>query len=104
MGKMLTTARYGNITLRSSGQLWSNVPWREQEEGIPAILANPSFLDLCNLCMRYSAAKIVQVNRTLIDAGEISQYRFNTTASMLHNIERGIARAALDGHLVAPAA
>ncbi|MGV8893404.1 MAG: hypothetical protein ACOH2K_10800 [Burkholderiaceae bacterium] len=64
---------------------------RPQEEDIPAILANLSLLDLYNLCVRYSAAKVGQVNRTLIDAGKISQYQLDTNASMLRNIERGIA-------------
>ena len=82
--------RYANITLRSNGQLWSNPTWRSSSAGLPAMLVNPSFLDLLGLCIKFSPARVTEVNDGLLDAGEISQQRHQITASMLVNIGRGL--------------
>jgi hypothetical protein len=87
---MCKSIRYANITLHSSGQLWSNPALREQESGIPAMLVNPSFLDLVRLVTLFSAEKVASVNAELLEAGEISRSRFDTTTAMLSNISRGV--------------
>lgn len=86
-------ATFGQIRLHSSGQLWSNPALRTRDAGLPAMLVNPSFLDLLDLALHMPIEAILQENTTLLENGDISQLRFKTTESMLSNIQKGLADA-----------
>jgi hypothetical protein len=88
----IRTFRFQDITLHSSGQLWSNPARRESEAGLPAMLVKPSFLDLFNLAFKFTPAKVAAVNQWLFELGEIDAERFNINASMLKNIAAGLAK------------
>lgn len=89
--------KHANITLYSSGQLWSNVKLRGTVGGISATLANPNFLDLLRLSIQFSVAKTEDENKKLCSENEISAYRFEINQSMLQNIARGLNAHACHG-------
>lgn len=57
------------------------------------MLVKPPFRDLVRLSIKFSPARVAEVNKELLDAGEIPQERHQINASMLANIERGLYKS-----------
>lgn len=73
----------GGITLRTGNQCWSNPALREQDAGIPVILARPTFLDLVLLARRKPVSTLLKINQRLFDTGEIGSFQHRCNIEML---------------------
>jgi hypothetical protein len=83
---MNTFAQYRGIKFYSAGQLWSKPSSRDKEEGIPAMMVKPSFLDLVRLAARHPVDRLLEVNSMLLEEGLIKHERYSQNESMLKSI------------------
>lgn len=83
-----TQMKIGGITFRTGVHLWSNPSLRDQDAGIPVILARPTFLDLVLLARRKPVSALLEINQQLFDAGEIGSFQHRCNIEMLTSIEK----------------